>query len=431
MKVIKIMFALLSIFCVFTLNACGKDETPELTEKILEKTAPEIIKEDIYFDQMANANFEFSETTEKEMNVLMKTFDYAVPYQSVHLKANISSISMDALVEYNIVYVYNNVEWKPIYCYAVNEDKWEYDAKEFVSLKQIMNDIKGFKVGNFDEGYVGNENNSSIEILNRNYEKQVNRDTVSCKLTVNTDFGTYNANIEALYYFKKGKWEIGDFTIPPMNEWQFSYSPDVQINLISENDIINKLTTKNEFLTYIVNKKYLNSDALTQNGMEASVDNVTYHYKYNAEYKKFGTISYNVDVVYKWLSFEWGEPAFVITADAQDLTPLMGKTLKNGNQSITFKSFKKADKTAKEEYGIDEETKIDESSLFIEADYSDGTTTRSLLLNLVIQLRDNDYVASVIKEITDTEDSVRFKDFSELHFFVDKARVEISGYKYR
>lgn len=431
MRAIKIMFVFSVLLCMFVINGCGKNEIPELTEKILEKTAPEIIKEDIYFDQMANASFEFTETTEKEMNVLMKTFDYEVPYRSVHLKANISSISMDALVEYNIVYVYNNVEWKPIYCYTVNEDKWEYDAKEFASLKQIMNDIKGFRVGNFEEGYVGNENNSSIEIINRNYEKQINRDTVSCKLTVNTDFGTYNANIEALYYFKKGKWEIGDFTIPPMNEWQFTYSPDIKISLVNDDTIMNKLTTKNEFLTYIANKKYIKSDTLTPNGMEASVDNVTYHYKYSAEYKKFGTVSYNVDVIYKWLSFEWSEPTFSITADSQDLAPLIGRTFKNGVQNITFRSFKKADKATKDEYMIDEETEIEENSSFVEADYSDGTTTHSLLLNLVIPLRDNDYIASVIKETSGADNTAKFKDFNEIHFFIDKPRIEINGTRFK
>jgi hypothetical protein len=394
---------------VISLVGCGnKNETPPLTEDILKEICSNAIKQDMYFDQISNMTFEYIETSEKDMNSLKEVFASAVPYQSIKCTANISSIAMDAYVEYNLVCAYN-MEWKVISCYSVNEGNWEYDAKKFVSLKEIMNDLKNIKVGLFEQGYCGDEKNSTLTINNREEDKSINRETVYCTLKIDTDFGYYEVDIEAIYYFKKGKWVIGDFVIPEVHKWKFTFDENYEIKLFNDEYIEKKLTTKTEFLTYIVNLDNISSSAIYLEGMKADTEFVTYNYVYTVSYDGIGLVTYNIDISYEWLFLEWGEGQFKISVKNNDFKELNHTKYVFGDKYLTIKDIVNYDEDL-----VPEDTKINEASQFVTIEYFDGQDKYELFCNLLVVLRDNNYDLNILKITKDGKEVKRFTDFEKI-----------------
>lgn len=421
MKKIKfnLIFCLVAIFLVGLVSGCG-EKTPEPTKDELIEICSAAVKENIYFDQMSDITFEEIASTEDDINALKEVFNSKVDYKTLHLTANISSITMDASIEYNCVIAYNS-GWKVIKCYSVNESKWVYEAKEFVAMKDIMNDLKSVDVGPFEAGYVGDEKKSTLTINDRKEDKTINRETVYCTVKIDTDYGYYTADIEAIYYFKKGVWVIGDFVIPDVNNWKFTFNERCEIELYKNDYIMDKLNTKSEFLTYVVDKSKTLNTNLELAGLVATTEHVIYNYKYTVNYPNLGEVVYDVNISYEWLSYEWSVGKIEVSLASQDFTIIKENKYINGNTYLTIDDIVKNS----EDFEIDEMdlSEYDDLSDYVYLTYFDGTDTYKIIGNLLVVLRDDLYDINIIKVTKDDKEIKNFSDFSSILLRVDNSLV--------
>ena len=409
----SILSCLLCLICLFT-TACGnKNEVPELTEKILKEICSEAMKENMYFDQINNMTFEEVETSEEDLNTLKGIFEEQVEYHSFNVTANISSMSMDAYVEYVCVTTFNNIDWQVSICYPVNENKWKYEPKEEVALKTIMNDLKKVNVGPYEAGYVGDEKLSTLTIVDRKNDTSINRQTISCSLQINNEYGHYIVNLDAIYYFKRGNWVIGDFDIPDPKEWTFTYNQGYEIKLPSNESIINKIITKKEFLTYAVNINNVADAELIYDGMIASKENVTCVYNYIVEYEKTGRVVYDINIVYPWLSYEWGDGEYKVSVSKQDLSKLKGSKYINGNQYLIVDDVIEYSDDLEFD-NVESLSEFEKYSEFVKIKYFDGSDTYDLLCNCAIILRDNNYDMNILTVYKNNEFVKHFKEFDKI-----------------
>lgn len=409
----SILSCLLCMICLFA-TACGnKNEVPELTEKILKEICSEAMKENMYFDQINNMTFKETEISEEDLNTLKSIFDKKVEYHSFNVTANISSMSMDAYVEYVCVTTFNNIDWQVSICHPINENKWKYEPKEEVALKTIMNDLKKVSVGPYEAGYAGDEKLSTLTIVDRKNDNSINRQTINCNLQINNEYGHYNVNLNAIYYFKRGSWVIGDFEIPDPKEWTFTFKEGYEIKLPSNESIINKIITKKEFLTYAVDIDNVTASELVYSSMIASKESATYTYNYIVEYEKTGEVVYNIDITYPWLSYEWGDGEYKVSVFKQDLERLKGNKYINGNQYFIIDDVIKYSDDLKFD-NVESLSEFEKYSEFMKINYFDGVDTYDLLCNCAVVLKDNNYDINILTVYKNNEFVKHFKEFDKI-----------------
>ncbi len=401
------------------------DKTPQLDNESLEKILVDGIKSDIYFDQISNIKIEKIKTTQEDLALLKSTFTDKVPYESYYIEGNISSITMDSYVKYTVLIAYNK-EWKNIAVTPIDESTWIYIPKEYVGLTDIMKDLKQVEIEPFKEGYVGNEKTSALTIIKRVEDKDANMETIFGSLKILTDFGEYNIDVSITYYFKKGEWVFGDITLQDKEDWEFTFKENCQIKTLSDKYIKEKLTKRTEFLTYIVNEDYIESEELEQTYVKADAETAGYVYKYAVNYAGIGEVIYDVVVTYKWLSYEWGKGEISVSLVNQTFSQIVGNKYILDEKYISFKSILRDEEKIKklEEIGAIDPDESDEPTDIKEilvVDYYDGTTVEERYFYVTIELKDNNY--SIV--------DISTKPICDMSLDVNANEIKIANHKYK
>jgi len=381
MKILKIVLASVLLICsVFCFAGCSREKTAPPTEEEVLNWFSVAIKKDMPYDKLTNFTFEPVATDEAELTELKKVFTSQVEYATYLCKGSITSIEMDANIQYRVTVAYNT-EWKLIYSVAANEGEWEYKAKSQVSNKRIMNDLCNYKFGSFEKSYVGSERYSSIEITNRVFDESINRDTIDLKLSVKTDFGNVIIHPQIIYYFVRGEWVVGDLLIDDMSEWEIVFGEGYEIVEVADEFIVDKLTIKDEFLTYITNKNYMDNYTITKTYYDAVGSILNVHYDYVAEYDDIGSVVYDVTVNYEWLSYKWSEPVVSVKLKGYDFSSMVGSIFKcSDGRTLVLDEIKEP---------------ADELNDALSRDFyftlSDGTNVEQVVGNFLVVMRDNNW----------------------------------------
>lgn len=327
-----ILALLITAVCLITAG-CGND-TPEMTEKEVTEGLSNSITETFKFDKISNITYNAVETSEDEMTVLKGKFQNQVPYKTYLCYAELENLDMTAKVSYRLLCAYNN-GWSVISATEWDKDKWEYKAKKYPSERDIMRDISKYKFGSFDVGYVGDERTSAVKIKEAVFDEAVNRETEDISVEIKTDFGHYEVDAKVIYYFLNGEWTLGDFSYGEMKDWNFIYNDGCELDLLTEDQIIENVTDKNNFLTYCTNKAYTKDYSVEFEYMDATKDEMTGVFSFKASYG-FGNIEYKVKAIYKWLDYEWSECEPKTAVSKTDFSPALNVEYKKDEKTITI-----------------------------------------------------------------------------------------------
>lgn len=380
MKILKklLLCGVMMVGIISCFTGCGKEETPAIDETLIITSLKESIKKDMSYDNIANITYQPVESNEEEINKLKEIYTSQVPYTTYECSASLSSVDMDADVQYRILLAYNE-EWKCVYYAPFNENEWEYEAKSQVNNKRIMDDLCSYSFGSFEKNYVGNDRYSSIEITDRNFDKSINRDTIDLNVTAKLDFGTVEFHVNVIYYFVRGEWVVGDLVADEQSEWKLNIESGYELNELTDDEIIKKLTTKNEFLTYVANNKYFQKCSLTKDYYDCHGSEMYVHHTFHTEYEDIGSVDYEIIAYYEWLAYEWSEPEITVLFKSFDFNEIIGKTFvdSKGNKLILEKITEPSNELS------------DKASRDFHFSYYDGKNASEFNGNFIVVLRDN------------------------------------------
>lgn len=384
-KIKTILIAAVMSFSAICFYGCGdKAEDHPLTEDILQASLSTAIKEDIDFDKMENFTDQIVEINEEELNKLKEIYSSRVEYEVHQCTADISSVSMNASVEYRLVFAYN-AEWKCVYDSPFEKETWLYTAKEKVSNKQIMDDLQTYQFGSIELGKVGDDRYSSIEIKSRSKDKE-NKDIINLAITAKLDFCNVYLNSEVVYYFVEGEWILGEITPEDISLWNVEFNSGYEISEILDDVLLSKLTTKDEFLTYVVNSSYYESQTLHKDYYDCQDSELTTHYTFDVKYTDIGSVKYEISVYYEWMAYEWSSPEITVQIKSFDFSPMVGRTFisESGNK-LTLTEI------------LDKEENQDINSHNLHFSLV-GSPTKDFNAKLVIPARDNNWIAEEYNE---------------------------------
>ena len=328
-----IIVGLCLAFSLVGLTACGSQEVPELTKSKITQDLETELKEAAYsYDSLDNFEYEKVDVTEDDLSRLKEFFDNRVDYQKIDCSFQLTSIKMDSIGEWSMIYAYVNGEWQVMFSYQKDPSAWEYVAKETVSSKKMLNDLKTVTFEGFETGYVGSEKSTSIKIVDRDTKFKINKDDVYIDVTVKTDFATYIIEVEMIYYFDGGEWELSDAIVQDSKYWQLTYNSDRVPSAPSEVHILEQLTKETNFLTYVADTSYMERYDLVETKQLAGVTTITFQYEFSTIYKNIGTIKYLVQLPYEWIDGEWAIGDMVVTVSDMNLNGMLGTwTAPNGD----------------------------------------------------------------------------------------------------
>lgn len=272
-----IIVGLCLAFSLVGLTACGSQEVPELTKSKITQDLETELKEAAYsYDSLDNFEYEKVDVTEDDLSRLKEFFDNRVDYQKIDCSFQLTSIKMDSIGEWSMIYAYVNGEWQVMFSYQKDPSAWEYVAKETVSSKKMLNDLKTVTFEGFETGYVGSEKSTTLKVMDRDTKFKINKDDVYVDVTVKTDFATYIIEVELIYYFDGGEWELSDAIVQDSKYWQLTYNSDRVPSAPSEVHILEQLTKETNFLTYVADTSFMERYDLVETKQLAGVTTITF-----------------------------------------------------------------------------------------------------------------------------------------------------------
>lgn len=399
MKNIKkiILLSLSLIFCLSLLTGCGDGEPPELTKSKITQDLEAELKEASYnYDSLDKFEYQLVDVTEDDLNKLKEFFDSRVEYQKIDCNFQLTSIKMDITAQYSMIYAYVNKEWQVMFSYEKNIGEWEYVPKETVSSKKMLTDLKTIDFEGFQAGYVGSEKNTSIKVTDRDTKFKINKDDVFTEVTVNTDFATYVIEVEMIYYFNKGEWELSDGIVQDAKFWQLTYDSDKIPSTPSENNILERLTKSTNFLTYVANLDYMSDYNLVATKQLAGISNITFEYEFSTTYDNIGTIKYLIQLPYEWVDGEWAIGDMVVEVNDININSILGTWEADNGDYIEFASAEKEDRS-----------KYDSPNVLVGTYYKktaqDLYSKYTVKVNVNVPLRDNNWEGNIsLWEATDS-----------------------------
>lgn len=420
MKNIKkfLLTSLCLIFCLSLLTGCGEGEPPELTKSKVSQDLESELKEAAYnYDSLENFEYQLVDVTEDDLNKLKELFDSRVTYQKVDCNFQLTSIKMDTTAQYSMVYAYVNKEWQVMFSYEKNIGEWEYVPKETVSSKKLLTDLKTIEFEGFQSGYVGSEKNTSIKVTDRDTKLKINKDDVFTEVTVKTDFATYIIEVEMIYYFNKGEWELSDGIVQDSKFWQLTYDAEKIPSTPSEENILEQLTKSTNFLTYVANLDYMSDHNLVATTQLAGVSNITFQYEFSTTYDKIGTIKYLIQLPYEWVDGEWAIGDMIVEVSDININSMLGTWEADNGDYIEFASAEK-----------EERSKYDSPNVLVGTYYKkvsqDLFSKYTLKVNVNVPLRDNNWEGNItLWEATDSN-SV---EYSINAFAIDVANKQLKS----
>ena len=332
-----ILIGLCFVLCLVSLTACGSKEKPELTKsKITQDLEAELRDASYNYDSLDGLTYETAEVTEDDLNRLKEFFDTRVDYQKIDCSFQLTSIKMDSVGYWSMIYAYVNGEWRVMFSYQKTPGEWEYTAKETTSSKKMLNDLQSIDFEGFETGYVGNQKTTSIKIIDRDTKFKINKDDVYIQATVNTDFATYIIEVEMIYYFDGGEWQLSDAIIQDSKYWQLTYNSDRVPSNPSEQHVFEQLTIPNNFLTYVANPEYMDEYHIVETKQLAGITSITFQYEFETKYKNIGTIKYLAQLPYEWLDGEWAIGDMVVNVSDINANGMLGTWTANNGDYVTF-----------------------------------------------------------------------------------------------
>lgn len=409
-KILKII-SFLSISIL--ISGCSKKGPPLPDKSFIEKEVSNAIRyeENIPFDKMSEFEYEESEITNDDIQVLSEKFAYQIPYVKYDCKFSLVTLSMEQKVTYSSVFVNNGDGWKLSFGY-INEDKTEYLAKESISAIDIMADLKEYEIGSFEKGYVGDVSNTRLEIKNRDTDIVKGNDNISLDIIVNTNFCEYKIPVDIFYRFSNGNWNIDSLDIADEELWEINYIGGKEPPFTSKDRILARLTNQdNNFLYYICNLDFVSNYSLEKETDIANKDSVTEKYLFSVEYENFGTVNYEILIKYNWLGKNWAmETDASVNIKNCDLSKMKNKTwTSEDGQTIIFTS---CSSIANDENGF--------AHNILMGDLED----RKFSLDFEVSMRDNLWTGLLLyNDDEDEEAVVATYDFSD-------SSININGKKF-
>lgn len=378
------------LFCLFfiltfSMVGCSGNSSNNQPDKItVEAGLTQALKDEGFiFDKISSIQINTVDINDSDFEQLKSKYASQVPYVKYEATYSLITTAKDTHGNYSMIFVYNNGAWELSFGYITDKNSFEYEWKETVSLKRVKNDIKNVSIGNFEKGYVGDDKYSTCEIVERITEKNINRDEVRLKCTAITDFAEYVMPVSVIYYFTDGDWVLSDIVVSDESEWKLIYDKGREPKFMSESEVISKITTSTEFLTYVCNKNYVSDYSIVKGDDIADRDSVKAQYIFTAEYKNLGKIEYYVAVLYEWLDGEWGEGEMSIELKNADFSDLIN-TQWNGELGDKF---------------LFTEVVPDEENVSIytfKGIYtSNENQTTDIIVTLTLPLRDNNWEAVI------------------------------------
>lgn len=379
-----LLFITMAILTI-SMAGCGNNQVERPSEIQIEEGIKTALKDDehIEFDKMSDFTYNEVEVNDSDMEILKSKYASRVDYVKYETTFSLVSVAMDMKANYSVVFAYNNGEWSYSFGYITDKDLWEYTEKDAskVDKQRMLSDLKNEEFASFEKGYVGNPKYSSIQnITNRDYDESVHRDTIETSVLVKTDFAEYEIPIKMIYYFSKGEWIVGDIEISDSKDWVLTYNNGSVPEFLGDNIILSYLTTDTNFLTYVCNLNYVDDYSITKESEIANKDSVDVRYIFSTRYDNIGTVNYNVDISYQWLSNEWSDAEPQVTFRNADFSDLLKNTY-NCENGEYFK-FTNIEET-------------DDLSYKLTGQYvTDKTTDISCVLT--VPLRDNNWEANIL-----------------------------------
>lgn len=397
----KIAFLGICFIFIFSLTGCG-GELPEIQKsKISQDIETELSEAGYSYDTINDLTYEFVDINDDDLTKLKEFFDNRVDYQKVDTSFKLSSISMDVTGQWSMVYAYVNGEWTVMFSYQKNPDEWEFTAKETVSSKKILSDLKTVDFEGFEEGYVGNEKTTSIKVVDRDTKFNINKDDVYIEAKVKTDFAEYVIEIEMIYYFENGEWTLSDAIVEDAKFWQLTYNSDKVPSSPSMDYILEQLTKSNNFLTYVANIDYMERYNLVETKQLAGVTSITFQYEFSAEYSRIGTIKYLIQIPYEWVDGEWAIGEMEVSVSDIDVEKMLGTWTASNGDYIEFTSVEE-----------DKSSGYESANILVGTYYKKGESTTSeysIKVKVEVPLRDNNYDCTIDSWEAKSMNSVEFK----------------------
>lgn len=377
-----------------TLSSCG-GTNPHMDKKSIEANLSKGIAETFEFDKIKNIEYEEASLNADESEKLQSRFESQVPYEVYICTAELENLDLMVSASYRLVCAYNDEEWQIISCTENNKETWDYKAKSTPDKRRMYKDISTLSFQDFEQGYIGSELHSNIEIKSESYDENVHRQNYEIELTINTDFGHYDVPGTLIYYFINGEWIFGDFECDDQTKWEFIYNDACELNSISDKKMCDYATVKDNFLTYSTNPEYVSDYGIKKIYSSATKTTMSEVYEFKAKYNDFCNLFYKMKATYEWKTYEWSEPDISIEISKTDFSPLINKSFKCKNNTLTVTDCHVINEEELKEYNTDDYD-INESSSIISCEIKEGNNTSNITAVITVPLRDDNWESRII-----------------------------------
>lgn len=344
----KIILIICSFLMCFTMFACSKKDAsaPAITQTEKEAELKNMLKKKQYtFDELKNVSFKDSETNEQDFTKLRQLFQNKVDFLKQDVNVTLSTNASSTIADFSIIYAYYDNNWKAVIFYPINEKGWVSEAKDSIGKKRIMEDLKDIEFKGFKKGHIGKESLTKVILNKRDQKIDIGRDTLFTTVVTKTDFAKYKIGVDFVYQFEDNKWVLKEANIQDPTLWQIEYDKDKLPEALTQEGVINKLTSEKNFLTYVTNPEYPTNTMLSETRENVGVDEIGYMFDWMTEYEDIGKIKYKVKMPYKFLDGEWNEGKQKVSISNVNIEQMKGKWIGENDDEIIFDKTLKSKKT--------------------------------------------------------------------------------------
>lgn len=344
----KIILIICSFLMCFTMFACGKKDAsaPAITQTEKETELKNMLKKKQYtFDELKNVSFKDSETNEKDFTKLRQLFQNKVDFLKQDVNVTLSTNVSSTIADFSIIYAYYDDNWKAVIFYPINEKGWVSEAKDSIGKKRIMEDLKDIEFKGFKKGHIGKESLTKVILNKRDQKVDIGRDTLFTTVVTKTDFAKYKIGVDFVYQFEDNKWVLKEANIQDPTLWQIEYDKENLPKALTQEGVINKLTSDKNFLTYVTNPEYPTNTMLSETRENVGVDEISYMFDWMTEYEDIGKIKYKVRMPYKFSDGEWNEGKQKVSISNVNIEQMKGKWIGENDDEIIFEKTLKTKKT--------------------------------------------------------------------------------------
>lgn len=344
----KIILIICSFLMCFTMFACSKKDAsaPAITQTEKEAELKNMLKKKQYtFDELKNVSFKDSETNEQDFTKLRQLFQNKVDFLKQDVNVTLSTNASSTIADFSIIYAYYDNNWKAVIFYPINEKGWVSEAKDSIGKKRIMEDLKDIEFKGFKKGHIGKESLTKVILNKRDQKVDIGRDTLFTTVVTKTDFAKYKIGVDFVYQFEDNKWVLKEANIQDPTLWQIEYDKENLPEALTQEGVINKLTSDKNFLTYVTNPEYPTNTMLSETRENVGVDEIGYMFDWMTEYEDIGKIKYKVKMPYKFLDGEWNEGKQKVSISNVNIEQMKGKWIGENDDEIIFDKTLKTKKT--------------------------------------------------------------------------------------